>query len=104
MWKHLLLGTIVLTISSIALADKFVITGKPGELDPHPGYFTFQANYRPTIGYRFVTFLNTPRVCFIEMRPEFVSLDRVEVKIEENGKRINWNCYRFDPRFFEIDF
>ncbi len=91
--------------SSFAVfSDRILITGKPVPLVFHNGYFTFPSLYVPTEGYRFVTISGTDRVCFLQIKPELKQLDVVQMIFEENDKYMRWNCYQYDPRFFEIDF
>lgn len=91
--------------SAETLADKTYILGRPIPLQVHDGFFTFPNSYTDNKkGYHFVTYLGTPRVCYIENRTEFKHLDRVRIVIEDDGRRIIWNCYRYDPKYFEVDF
>jgi hypothetical protein len=101
------LAIVILTgLSFYVLADRIVITGKPAQLEVHDGYFTLPPGFTPpTItNYHYVTFTGTDRVCYMDRQPQLSSLDTVQIYIEEYGKKIRWNCYQFDPRFFEVDF
>lgn len=107
--KHIIKGMIALffiLLSYNVLADRMVISGKPAQLQVHEGFFMLPPGYSPpTItNYHYVTFTGTDRVCFLQKQPRFASLDMVQIDIDENGQKLRWNCYQFDPRFFEVDF
>ncbi|WP_133128289.1 hypothetical protein [Legionella nagasakiensis] len=101
----IIVSMVLIFFSLSAWSEKIVVHGKPVELQQHLGFFTFPDTYTHyRQGYHFVTFTGADRVCYIQEKPELVSLDMVRIVIEEEGKKINWNCYKFDPRFFEVDF
>lgn len=105
--KYFLVGIMTLCLlayTTEAIASRFVITGKPVILDPHPNYFTEPASYSPTPGYRFVSIYHVPRVCFLSFKSQFSSLDMVQINLEEQGEKLRWNCYQYTPSYFEIDF
>lgn len=96
---------LILLLSAGGHANRFVVTGKPVELKVHPGYFTFPEAYTTrSKGYHFVRYVHTRRVCFMTEQPAFSSLDKVQITISNGGKKNNWQCYRFDPDYFEIDY
>ena len=100
-----ILVTCLLVLCSLsAFSARMVITGRPVELELHRGFYTVPETYIERKGYFFITFIATPRVCFLQSKPEYSSLDMVQVIIEDQGQQLRWNCYRYDPRFFEIDF
>ncbi len=96
----------LLTLMSLsAFADRVVIAGKPIALVPVQGYFAFPKTYtEKNMGYLFVTISNLNRVCYVAQKPELARLDVIEVLIESKGVKIPWKCYRYDSRYFEIDF
>ena len=87
-----------------AMAERFVVTGKPVQILSHVGYYTFPGNYITRGPYHFITVNNLQRVCFLRKMPEFSSLNVQQIMLESGGVKLPWNCYVFDPRFFEIDF
>lgn len=92
-----------LVIASLpAFSEKILITGKPVVLELHPGYFTFPRMYTDrNLGYYFVTITGTNRVCYLRPQPELASLDTIQIVIEKKGLKLPWNCYQYNPRFFE---
>lgn len=105
-----LIALFILMTSLAALADRIVIAGKPVLLDVHPGYFTFPNTYTDIYmgfnskGYYFVTISGINRVCYLTKKPELARLDTIKIVIEKSGLKLPWSCYKYDPRFFEIDF
>ena len=86
------------------LQDRIVITGKPVQLNVHDGFFSFPDSYTIRRSHHFATYLDTARVCFIRSVPKLKGLDQVEIILADQGKKMRWQCYRHDPRYFEIDF
>jgi hypothetical protein len=96
---------VFLVMISFSAFSKIIITGKPVVLELHPGYFTFPKMYTDSnSGYYYVTISGTNRVCYLRKQPELAKLDTIQIVIEKKGLRLPWNCYQFDPRYFEIDF
>ena len=87
-----------------AAAERFVLTGKPVELVTHGAFYSFPSTYTARRDYHFVTLSGMERVCFLKKMAEFSSLNRLEIILENEGKKLEWNCYAYDPQFFEIDF
>ena len=87
------------------LADRMVIAGKPFELKLDDGYHVLPPSYTDIREpYLFITLLKTDRVCFLQKKPAFESLDMVRLVIKENGGKIFWYCYEYSPQYFEIDY
>ena len=99
-----ILSTIIILFSYSAYADKIIISGKPTQLEYHPGFFTLPSDYMETNGYRYITLSNDDRVCFMRPKNELASLDMFSIMIEEKGDQIKWFCYEYDPNFFENDY
>ncbi|WP_133130858.1 hypothetical protein [Legionella yabuuchiae] len=99
-WFALFLSMII----SAAAADRFVITGKPSELIVHDGYYSLPPSHIAQPRHHFITFANLRRVCFIHDMPQFDALPKLVLIIEENDHKVAWNCYLYDPHFFEIDY
>ena len=93
-----------LFLSTAVSADPMVISGKPVELLNHPDFYTFPSSYRVTPGYRFIVLNKVKRVCFMNRMPQFSSLDMLPLMFEEQGVKIEWKCYQYNPKFFELDF
>ena len=87
-----------------AYASKIVITGKPVLLEWQRGYFKLPPSYTEKWGYHYVTIANMNRICYLVKKPELASLDTLQITIEDEGKKMMWNCYKFDDRFFELNF
>lgn len=87
-----------------ASSERIVIEGRPLGLMPHAGYYTLAQGYREKNEYYFVNLAGTARVCYLDKKPELVSLDTVQIVVEEQGRKLRWNCYQYDPRFFEVDY
>lgn len=85
-------------------SNRIVITGKPVNLNAHNGFFSFPDSYTIRRSYHFVTYLDTARVCFLHHQPELEGLERVEIIIDDHGKKMRWECYKHDPRYFEVDY
>ena len=105
--KRMMITVLVLSsvlLSMTAFADRMVLSGRPTGLLSHPGFYTFPSSYRITPGYRFIVLNNVRRVCFMNIMPQFSSLDVLPLMFQEQGIQVQWNCYQYDPRFFEIDF
>ncbi|WP_028388997.1 hypothetical protein [Legionella fairfieldensis] len=99
------LATFFLIIVSLtAFADQFLIRQKPVPLIAEQNYYSFPADYVPIDRYHYVYVGGENRVCFLEQRPELSSLDLLRISIMQNDKKFRWFCYRYDPRFFVIDF
>lgn len=91
-------------ISFAVFPDRVVIRGKPVIMESHSGYYTFPSSFSTIADYRYINLADINRVCYLNQRPELSSLDRLQLVIEEYGKKLLWNCYKFDPRFFKIDY
>ncbi|GGI89112.1 hypothetical protein GCM10007966_17350 [Legionella impletisoli] len=89
---------------SAAFAHRIVITGKPSELIVHDGYYSLPRSHIAQPRYHFITFAHLRRVCFIHELPQLHPLPKLVLVIEENGHKVPWNCYLYDPHYFEIDY
>ena len=98
----LALGLILTSLSSFA--DKIVLTGRPAVLIPQADYFIFPKDYTQLNKYPFVKINDVERVCFLSKVPEFARLDMLRFYIVQNHKKFLWFCYRYDPRYFTINF
>ena len=85
-------------------ADRILVTGKPALLDLHEGFFVLPPTYIAPVGYRFVRFTETNRVCFLNSMPQLARLDMVQITLEEKGQKMKWDCYKYDPNYFELDY
>lgn len=102
---RVIIAFLLVVISFGAFADRIVITGKPVVLVPVQSYFAFPKTYtEKNMGYLYVTISNLNRVCYVAQKPELARLNVIEVLIESKGVKIPWQCYKYDPRYFEIDF
>lgn len=95
---------ILLCISLNGFAHRILITGKPTELVAHVGYFTLPDDYVQKGRYHFITLARLVQVCYIHDMPQLDALPRQIVIIEEQGVKVPWTCYTYDPHFFEIDY
>lgn len=95
---------LVLMVSCSVFADRILISGKPVELIPHPGYYTFPVTQQGTKEYYFVKLNDVLRVCYLIKKPELAKLDRLILVLDVDGKKFPWQCYQYNSRVFEIDF
>jgi hypothetical protein len=105
--KAIIVSTVALLsmlLSLNASADRFLLTGKPAELISNMGFYSFPSTYIAGNGYHFVRLLGTDRVCFLNKKPEYSSLNMMQITLSDHGQQLPWNCYVYDSRFFEIDF
>ncbi len=103
----ILVSLLLILFNVSAFSDRIVLTGKPVKLSLHRDFYTFPAHYRKAHSerhYHFVTIIGIHRVCYLDRKTELASLDMIQIFIKENDKKIKWNCYQYDPRFFEIDY
>lgn len=89
---------------SIAFSDKISITGRPYVLQYHRDVFTLPPSYTARREYLFVSVAGVHRVCYLDKQPELASLDFISIVIEQKDVKMLWNCYRYDPKFFELDY
>lgn len=90
-----------------AFSERMVLTGRPVNMTLHQDFFTFPSDYRKAhseIDYHFVMIHGTKRVCFLSEIPQYASLDMIQIFIEELGVKMRWNCYQYNPDFFEMDY
>lgn len=105
MRQGLLITFILVCLSFSAVAHRFLITGKPTHLNAHDGYFTLPDNYvQQRSDYHFITIANTRHICYRHEVTSLSALPVLHVIIEEDDYQIRWVCYRYDPKFFEIDY
>jgi hypothetical protein len=95
---------ILIVFSSSVFADKILLTGRPVILLPTMDYYSFPNAYVPSHNYHFVNVSGDNRVCFINAQPPLKSLDLLRITISQNNKKFLWYCYRYDPRYFTVDF
>lgn len=95
---------ILLMGNAIAFAEKILLSGKPVVLIPNADFYTFPKTYTPMQKYHFVDINGDSRVCFIRKQPYLWRVDLLRVWIIEHDKKFNWYCYRYDPRYFTINF
>lgn len=86
-------------------SDRIVITGKPIIMKSHPGFYSIPPTYTDTSkDYRFIALSESARVCYLSAKPELAGLNKLQLIIEENGDKLVWICYKYDPRYFEVDY
>lgn len=95
---------VLMTVSLTSFADKIILTGKPVILMPEADYYTFPSTYVPSHNYHFVDISGDNRVCFLSQQPQLKPLDLLRINIVQNNKTFLWYCYRYDPRYFEVDY
>ena len=100
------LTSLVLMIYSLNLsAVTILLQTRPVILIANGSDYRFPRNYAPINSYHYVIIANERRVCFINQQPQLSGLDLLRVSIDDQfGKRYLWFCYRYDPRYFTIDF
>lgn len=98
----------LLCLSLNAFSAKFVITGKPVDLELQRGNYIFPEGYSKNFNdssYHYVRIIGIDRVCFLKEQPALATLDLIKIYItDKQNLRWFWFCYRFDPYFFEIDY
>tara|TARA_Y100000588_G_C14192630_1_gene898719 strand:- start:952 stop:1269 length:318 start_codon:yes stop_codon:yes gene_type:complete len=105
MRQGLLVVSMLMCLSFTVLAHRFLIVGKPTKLLAHNGYFTFPADYvQQREDYHLISIANTVRICYRHKVSSLSGLPVLYVIIQENDYQIRWVCYRYDPKFFEVDY
>ncbi|KTD36502.1 hypothetical protein Lnau_1486 [Legionella nautarum] len=95
---------ILIVFSPSVFADKILLTGRPVVLFPTMNYYSFPSAYVSSHNYHFVNVSGDNRVCFINAQPSLKSLDLLRITIAQNNKKFLWYCYRYDPRYFVVEF
>ena len=95
---------ILLVIASFTVFAQILLKGRPVVLIPAESYYTFPPTYTPTAKYHFVEIGSDERICFLNVQPQLAPLDRLRITIKEENKRYLWYCYRYDPRYFTMDY
>ncbi|KTD07750.1 hypothetical protein [Legionella jamestowniensis] len=99
------LSLFLIFFSITAISQRILLSHKAILLEPHGEYYSFPESYNITAsGYHFVFVGGVYRVCHLNPQPRLVNLDMLRVHIELGEQKFWWNCYAYDPRFFEIDF
>ncbi len=95
----------LLLFANSSWASRIVIQGRPLELILHQGFYKFPNDYvQENRGYHFIEILHVARVCYIHPKTDLGALEMIPIIIEEKGQKLQWYCYRYDQRFFEIDY
>lgn len=95
---------ILLAINCQSWANKIIITGKPIALIPNGLSYSFPRDAVVNHQMNYVNVSGEERICFIIPHPELTSLDVLPLYIDRDNQQLIWYCYRYDARFFEIDF
>nr|HAT8713821.1 hypothetical protein [Legionella jordanis] len=96
---------LVLCFLSPVSSARILLTTKPVVLEAQGDAYLFPDSYhRNANGFHFVYVMGTYRVCHLNPLPILAHLDVLRINIELHGQRFLWNCYVYDPRFFEIDY
>lgn len=97
---------ILLSLLSInCLANKILVTGAPIDIEVAQGEYTFPDSYIDDgKTMHFLSIMNIERVCFLGKQTALASLDMITVEIRGKQRKLAWDCYKFDPRYFEKDF
>ena len=99
-----LISCVLMLFSLSAYADKIILNGRPVTLIPADTYYTFPKGYTQLNKYPFVRINDVDRVCFLNKIPELAHLDMLRFTILQSGKKFLWFCYRYDSRYFTINF
>ena len=99
-----ILTFLLVLFSAAAFSDKLIIAGKPVALEFHEGYYSFPASYRAPVGYHFIILNHTDRVCYLDKKPQLARLDMLTIVIEEHDSKLQWNCYQYNPSYFDKEF
>ncbi|KTD24056.1 hypothetical protein [Legionella maceachernii] len=99
-----LIYLVLMAISFSCFADKILLTGRPVVLMPEADYYTFPNTYVPSHNFHFVNVSGDNRVCFLNQQPQLTPLDLLRINIVQNNKKFLWYCYRYDPRYFTVDY
>ncbi len=95
---------ILLVINGQSWANKIIITGKPIDLIPNGLSYSFPRDAIVSHQMNYVKVGGEERICFVIPPPELASLDVLPLYIDRDNQQLIWYCYRYDVRFFEIDF
>jgi hypothetical protein len=99
-----LISMLLLFYSLAVFAEKMLITGMPVILVPAMNYYTFPKYFSPRANYHFVDIQGDNRVCFLNVRPDLAELDLLRIFIVQDGRKYLWYCYRYDPRYFTMNY
>jgi hypothetical protein len=102
--KRYLVAIAFLLFGTNGYCERFVVTGTPIKLEEQPGYYTFPKSYNPRKPYHYINILNRNRVCFLKEHPQFAKLDKVDILIAEENKKLIWICYAYSSKYFERDY
>ncbi|KTD21558.1 hypothetical protein [Legionella londiniensis] len=101
-FKSLSITALLLFGVSAYAEDKIVITGEPIVLEQQEGVYHVPADYTATTTYHYVMVDGAKRVCYAEKQPNLAALDLVTLDVMVGGETVVWNCYMYDPAYFEI--
>ena len=97
-----LTGMFIFSVSAFA-EDKIVITGEPVVLEQQNGMYKVPADYTATTPYHYVMVDNQKWVCYADKQPNLATLKMVSLDVMMAGEeKMVWNCYEFNPAYFEV--
>lgn len=97
-----LFSLVLAMMSFSAFADKVVITGTPTALEKNGDMYKLPADFTPAGDYYYVTVDGTDRVCYPTVQSTLGSLKPMAIKVDMNGKPVDWQCYEKSDEFFEV--
>lgn len=90
---------------TIAVPNKFTINVKPVPLIANGEYYSFPKNYTELNElYHFVLVGSIKRVCFLNPKPEYASLDMLRILLDIHDTKLTWYCYAYNPDYFVLDY
>ncbi|CEK09154.1 hypothetical protein [Legionella hackeliae] len=105
MKRLFILSLVLIFVSLPCMSQRILLTKKPVLLEPNGEYYSFPDSHgQNATGYHFVFVGGIYRVCHLNPHPLLSGLDMLRIHIELGEQKFWWNCYAYDPRFFEIDF
>ena len=103
--KNIIVKTATLCLalfSTSAFAEKIIITGQPIVIEKQGDFYVVPENYKATKDYHYFTIEGKDRVCFLDKRPDFASLEVISINVQIGPQKATWNCYPTDPTYFAI--
>lgn len=84
-------------------ADKIIIKGEPIILEKKGEVYVVPETYTLGTEYNYVTVDTEKQVCYLDKKPDLVSLNVKSISVEINGQAQIWNCYPVDPTYFVVE-
>lgn len=98
-----LMSFLILTVGSLALAEKIVVTGNPVVVEQQGDFYVPATTVTSTNDYYYFTFGNTKRVCYREVQPALAKLDFIIFKVRVGSDVVSMHCYDYNADYFVVE-